>query len=1038
MCMKKSNNCVRLLPLRRFLVGFKPVFSLLLALMIAGIAYSQGEPITGRVISAAGEPLQGATVSVKGTAVASTTNAEGYFTIAAPADAVLEISYVGYTSREVSLKGLNSFEFTLSPTPGSLSDVVVVGYTTQRRGNITGAVSNVNMEDLGPRRVADVAQLLQGNAPGVMVTQSTGAPGDAIDIKIRGVGTIGNNSPLFIIDGIPSREINFLKPGDIESMTILKDAAAAAIYGSRASAGVVVITTKKGRKGRTHVDINYFTGFQKVTNLPQMLNAKQYMDKMEESWNNSGFTGTNPYTADKNRTDLANTDWLKELFETGRTQSLQVAASGGNDKVQFLISGEYFGQNGVIVFNNDQFKRYDFRTNINASLTDRLNIGTNLQLSNTNQDAISSKGDAPGVIRHAFIRPPVIPVYKGVNDPTYSPEDPFTDLPFYVSPTSFQANKYEYSSNPVALAFFTNDKRRNYRAFGNVYAEYGFLPNKELKFRTNLGLSLNMIHNKGFYKNFGDDDGGGNEFDKGLGRKNRPNLLNEERGQETNIIWNNTLNYNKNFNRHSVGALVGTEYISNYASAISGSRQRYQYDWSTFQYLDYGNTGLGLWNGGSASEWTLFSVFGSVNYNYDNRYFVTGSLRGDASSRFAPGNQWGYFPSVSAGWRISQEAFMRDVTWLSDLKLRASTGKLGNQEIANYSYLTLLGSSAGGQYLVTRYGNPTLKWESTRQDNVGVDIGLVRNRIYITADYFKKTTYDILLPVGLPKLVGIVDPTIVNAGSVENKGFEFAINYRNNDNELKYNINFNMGTARNKVIKLHPNVPNLIGSVSRTEPGHPLNAFYGYQMTGIYQNQNEINTYLHGTPNPSEKPGDIKFADLDGNGVIDDKDRTFIGDPNPRMNYGSNIRLEYKNLDFSMFFQGVRGVDKYNDLKRIIDYDTRPFNHSVATLDAWHGEGTSNTRPRSTFSDNGSSRFSSIYIEDASYFRLKNLELGYSMASLFNKNHTRLQAARIYFSAQNVFTITQYTGLDPESVDMIDMGTYPQARQFILGINLKL
>ena len=1033
--MKKSTNCLFMLSFRTFSKNFLFV----IILFVSGVAYAQNEPVTGRVISAAGEPLQGATVSVKGTSIATSTNQEGYFTISAPANAVLEISFVGYTNSEVSIEGLTSYEFSLSPIPGSMSDVVVVGYTTQRRGNITGAVSNVNMEDLGPRRVADVAQLLQGNAPGVMVTQSTGAPGDAIDIKIRGVGTIGNNSPLFIIDGIPSREINFLKPADIESMSVLKDAAAAAIYGSRASAGVVVITTKKGKKGRTNIDINYFTGFQKVTNLPQMLNASQYMYKMEESWNNSGFTGTNPYTADKNRTDLANTDWLKELFETGRTQNIQVAASGGNDKVQFLISGEYFDQDGIFIFDNDKFSRYDFRTNINANLSERLSVGTNLQLSNTNQNAVSSRGDVPGIIRHAFIRPPVIPVYKDVNDPTYTPEDPFTDLPFYISPTNFQASKYEYTSNPIALTFFTNDKRRNYRAFGNVYGEYAFLRNKELKFRTNLGISLNMIHNKAFYKNFGDDDGGGAEQDKGLGRKNRPNQLNEERGQETNIIWNNTLNYNKNFDKHSIGALLGTEYISNYASALSGSRQRFQYDWPTFQYLDYGNSGLGIWNGGAASEWTLFSVFGSLNYNFDNKYFVTGSLRGDASSRFAPGNQWGYFPSVSVGWRISEENFMQDVNWLSDLKLRASTGKLGNQEIANYSYLTLLGSSAGGQYLITRYGNPDLKWESTRQDNLGLDIGLIKNRVYITADYFKKTTYDILLPVGLPKLVGIVDPTIVNAGSVENKGFEASINFRNNpSSELKYNINLNMGTARNKVIKLHPNVPNLIGSVSRTEPGHPLNAFYGYQMAGIYQNQSEINTYLHGTPNPNEKPGDIKFADLNGDGIINDIDRTFIGDPNPRMNYGSNIRLDYKNFDFSLFFQGVKGVDKYNDLKRIIDYDTRPFNHSIATLDAWHGEGTSNSRPRSTFNDNGSSRFSSIYIEDASYFRLKNAEIGYNIGSLIDKSRSRLQDARIYFSAQNLFTITKYTGLDPESVDMIDMGTYPQAKVFIVGVNIKL
>lgn len=1037
--MEKNLTIKPFLSYQKMQFALKALLSFFIAMLFFVTLHAQvNKSISGSITSASGEPLAGATVSVKNTTIATITNAQGEYVLSVPQNGVLVISFIGYKSLEVPVQNVDNFNFSLVPQENSLNDIVVVGYTSQRKANITGAVSNINMEDLGPRRVPDIAQLLQGNAPGVMVTQSTGAPGDAIDIKIRGVGTIGNNSPLFIIDGVPSREINFLKPDDIESITVLKDAAAAAIYGSRASAGVIVVTTKKGKKGKTVVDINYYTGIQKVTNLPKMLKTKQYMDKMEESWNNSGYSGTNPYTADKSRTDLANTDWLKELFETGNTQSAKVSASGGNDNVQFLISGGYYDQNGIFIYKNDKFTRYDFRTNINANLTQRLSIGTNMELSNTIQGAVSSKGDVPGIIRHAFIRPPVIPVYKDVNDPTYKAEDPFTDLPFYVSPTSFQANKYEYTSNPIALAYFSNDKRINYRAFGNVYAEYAFLRNKELKFRTNLGISLNMVHNKAFYKNFGDDDGGGSDIDKGLGRKNRPNQLNEERGQETNIIWNNTLNYNKSFGKHSVGALAGTEYISNYASAISGSRQRFQYDWPTFQYLDYGSTGLGLWNGGSASEWTLFSLFGSVNYNYDNKYFVTGSLRADASSRFGPGNQWGYFPSVSAGWRISQEKFMQDVHWLSDLKLRASMGKLGNQEIANYAYLTLLGSNAGGQYLVTRYGNPDLKWESTRQDNVGLDLGLFRNKIYITADYFKKTTYDILLPVGLPSLVGIVDPTIVNAGSVENKGFEFAINYRNNDHDLKYNINFNMGTARNKVIKLHPNVPKLIGSVSRTEPGQPLNAFYGYEMVGIYQNQAEINSYLKGTPNPTAKPGDIKFADLDGNGIINDNDRTFIGDPNPRMNYGSNLRLEYKNIDFSVFFQGVKGVDKYNDLKRIIDYDTRPFNHSVATLNAWHGEGTSNSMPRSTFSDNGSSKFSSIYIEDASYLRLKNLEIGYSFSHIFNKKHTRLQAARIYLSAQNLLTFTKYTGLDPESVDMIDMGTYPQARSFMLGFSLKL
>jgi TonB-dependent SusC/RagA subfamily outer membrane receptor len=424
-------------------------------------------------------------------------------------------------------------------------------------------------------------------------------------------------------------------------MTVLKDAAAAAIYGARASGGVIVIVTKSGKKGKSQIDINYYTGTQKVANLPKMLNATQYMNKMEESWNNSGYGGTNPYTADKSRTDLANTDWLNELFVLGKTQNAQVSASGGSDKVQYLISGGYYGQDGIVIYNNDQYQRLSFRTNVNANVTDRFTVGTNLQISNTLQDKLSSSGDAPGIIRHAFIRPPVIPVYKDKTDPTYSPEDPYTDLPFYSQNVAANggawnasANRYEFSSNPLALAYFTNDKRNNFKTFGNVYAEYAFLKDKELKLRTNLGVDLNMTHNKAFNKNFGDNDGGGADVDKGQGRQNRPTNLSEDRGQETTITWTNTLNYRKRIQLHSFNVLVGSEFISNYASSVGASRSRYSNTDPAFQYIDFGAYPLDLWNGGGASEWALFSIFGSVDYNYDNRFLATASLREDASSQF--------------------------------------------------------------------------------------------------------------------------------------------------------------------------------------------------------------------------------------------------------------------------------------------------------------------------------------------------------------------------------------------------------------------
>ena len=1016
----------------------KNLFVLLIILFSSLPTFAQQRTITGTVTNASdGTPLATASVIAVGEKKAATTKTDGSFTITvSPASKQLQISYVGLQTQTVDISTSTSVTVSMIASTEGMQDVIVVGYNTQKKATITGAIASVNMQDLEQRRVSDVAQALQGQVAGVQVTQSTGAPGDQINIRIRGEGTIGNNSPLFIVDGIPSRDISFLSPADIQSMTVLKDASAASMYGSRASAGVIVVTTKSGRKGRSNVDINYFNGIQKVANLPKMLNATQYMNKLEEAWKNSGYTGTNPYTTDKSRTDLANTDWLNELFELGHSQNLQLTASGGTDKLQYLMSAAYYKQDGIVIYNHDQYQRLNFRTNINSNLTDRLTIGVNLQMSYATQDALSSKGDAPGIIRHALIRPPVIPVYKSVTDPTYSAANPFTDLPFYKKPWNSADNRYEFSSNPVALAYFTDDKRKNFKTFGNVYAEYAFLKNKELKFKTNLGVDLNFLHNKAFNQNFGDNDGGGNAVDAGLGRINRPNSLSENRGEQTTVTWNNTLNYNKTIQKHTLNVLAGTEYITNYSSSIGANRSRFDYTNETFKYLDYGGTTLDLWNSGSASEWSLFSLFGSATYMYDTRFMVTANIRADASSRFSQNNQWGYFPSVSAGWKISNENFMKDVSWLSDLKLRASTGKLGNQEIDNYAFLTLLRRS-GDQYLISRYGNPDLKWESTVQNNIGVDVGILNNKIYLSVDYFDKKTSDILLPISLPSIVGNVSPTIVNAGEVSNKGIEVALNFRNSSKLFRYSINANIATITNRVEKLHPNLPNIIGDVYKTEAGHPLNAYYGYVMEGIYQNQAEIKSHLFGTTNPPDKPGDIRFKDVNNDGIINDNDRDYIGSPIPKLSYGLNLSAGYKGFDLSVLFQGVHGVDRYNDAKQITDYDSRPFNHTVSVLNAWNAEGSSNTIPRTTFNDNGSSKKSSIFVEDASYLRLKNLELGYSLKSLPPISKLGAQDIRIYISAQNLFTSTKYTGLDPESTDLVDRGTYPQSKAFLFGINVR-
>ncbi len=1018
------------------------ILAMMLILLISP-AFAQ-EKITGVVTDENGAAMPGVSVLIKGTTIGTSTNTDGTYVLqSAPANAILVFSFIGYKTQMVPLEGKTLLNVSLIVGTKNLGEVVVLGYSAQKKSTVTSAVTSVNMKELESRRVVGVAQVLQGQVAGVQVTQSTGAPGDPIEIRIRGVGTIGNNDPLYIIDGVPSRDITFLNPSDIKTMTVLKDAAAAAIYGSRASGGVVVITTKQGEVGKTNVNVNYYSGIQSATHLPHMLNSTQYMNVMETAWNNSGYSGTNPYTPDKGRSDFANTNWLDELFVLGHSQDVQASVSGGNEKTQFLLSADVFNQNGIVIFNNDEYKRINFRTNINSNITDRFRVGTNVQFSYTSQDKLSSSGDTPGIIRHACLRPPILSVYKSTTDPTYSASDPFTDLPFYKyndgqngNNGGWEGSKYQLTSNPIALAYFTNDVRSVFKTFGNVYGEYSFLEDKSLKARTNAGIELNFNHDKAFYQNFGDDNGSGNALDAGEGRQNKPNSLSEDRNEDFTLTWNNTLNYEKKIGAHSINALVGTEYISNHESSLSASRNRYDFTTANFQYINFGNTTLDLTNGGTGTEWALFSLFGSATYSYNDKYMVTANLRADASSRFSSKNRWGYFPSVSGGWNMAKEDFMKDISWLSDLRVRGSVGELGNQEIDNYSYLTLL-KKDGDKYLISRYGNPDLKWESTKQTDFGVDLGVFSNRLYFSADYFIKKTSNILLPISLPSIAGNVLPTIINAGEIQNKGFEFALTYKNNDHAFKYSVSANAAFLKNMVEKLYPNLPSIVGDVTRTEAGHPLNSYYGYVMDGIYQNTAEIKKYLYGTASPTVQPGDIKFKDLNGDGIINDKDRTYIGNPNPRMTYGLSFSGSYAGFDLSFLFQGVQGVDRYNNLKQILDYDTRPFNHTTAVLNAWNGEGSSNSIPRVSFTDNGGSRVSNIFVEDASYLRLKNVELGYSFSSLMKKMNWKIDDVRLYVSAQNLFTVTDYTGLDPESTNLIDMGTYPQSRSFIFGVNVK-
>jgi len=1016
----------------------KIIYNLVLIWTILTGSVMYAQTVSGTVSDVNG-PLPTVNVSVKGTTNGTATDFDGKYSIdnVAPGS-VLVFTYIGYVSKELPVTG-STLNVVLAEDSQALDEVVITGYVGQKRNSISGAVTEVNMENLSKTRIADVAQALQGQVAGVFVAANTGAPGDGIKLRIRGEGTLGNNEALYIVDGVPTRDISFLTQSDVKTMSVLKDASSTAIYGSRAAGGVVIITTKKGVVGKSSIDVDMFTGVHFAVNLPKMLNSTQYLDIKDQAWHNTignDAAAESPYALDRRiRTDLANTDWLNELFTTGISKNFQLSVSGATEKTQYLISGGYYGIDGIVTEDNDQYRRINFRTNVNTNVSDRFSVGTNMQLNYITQDKLSSSGDAPGVIRHALIRPPVLSVFKDVNDPTYSTRNPYTDLPFYTGPNDGWSKNYEYTSNPLAIVHFTNDERNTFQAFGNVYAEYALLKDKSLKFRSNLGADIKFSHNKNFAENYGDANVSdvNNQY-YGMGRNNRPNSLNENRGQDMTFTLSNTLNYVKTINDvHSLNLLLGMENISNKAAAIGGSRNNYINSNPEFQYLDYGNTSQDVWSSGAATSWTLQSYFASANYGYDNKYFASASIRADASSRFGPNNRWAYFPSVSAGWIVSRESFLEKAEWLSNLKLRASWGQSGNQEIPDHQWYNLY--SIGDTPHLIRIGNPDIKWETTTQTNLGLDFGIINNKLTFTLDYFSKITDDILLNVTPPGTVGNFAATSVNSASVSNKGFEFGLNLQNNDHEFKYGVNANFATLKNEVTKLNRNVPYLDNGSSRTrsEVGQPINSYFGYQFEGIYQNAEEVSSHLFSNQG-NVQPGDMKFKDINGDGEINADDRTYIGSSIPKLTYGFAFNCEYKNFDFSFLIQGVDGVERYNDLKQILNFDSRPFNSTTDVLSSWNGEGTSNTQPRVTFNDNGGSRVSSAFVEDASYLRLKNIEIGYT----FNNSIPGINSMRVYASGQNLLTLTDYTGLDPESTSLIDQGTYPQSASVIFGVKVKL
>ncbi len=1003
-------------------------------------------PITGVVRDDTGAPLVGVTVSIKGSRTAVQTDAEGKFSIEVPLDGILVFTIVGYKQQEVRVSDQSALTVNMEIENKDLSDVVVIGYQPQRRADLAGAVSVVNVAGIAKLPVGGLDQALQGKVSGVRISQSTGQPGEGVVVRIRGTGTINDNNPLFIVDGIPTKDgINFLSTNDIESIVVLKDASSAAIYGARAANGVVVVTTKSGKRGKPQFNYSGYAGVQTHGTLVKMLNTSEYVQLYNEAVDNDNLDIPNASLKRKPipaTIDIANTDWLKAIFQNGAIQSHQLSVTGGNEKTRYYISGNYFRQDGIIL--NSWYERYSLLSKLNLDLTDRLSVANNINISYTKKNKVGSSGDGYGgnggsVVRYAFFRTPAIPVYDANGN--------YSDLPEF-------PNLFGDGYNPVALAMKADNKEMQYRVFTNMYAEYKI--SKNIKFKTDAGLDVIITENKRFDENYGTNL-----------RVNSPSRLSVNTGTNFNFIWNNTIRYNKIFNsKHTVSAVAGTEAISNKNTIHGGSDSRFPEQIPNLRYLGLGlNLSKSVFEG--QQEWALFSLFANVNYTYSNRYLLSLNARRDGSSRFSDANKYGNFYSGSIGWNAHNEKWVQDhLQAFSKIKLRASFGQLGNQDIGNYPWASIIGrgynvifgeqAASNPGYTVVSRGNEKVKWESSTQADAGLDIGIWNNKLNLTIDYFVKRTSDMLIPIPLPLIGGSASTPYVNAGKVENKGLEVELNYKNDDHLFKYDLSVNFATLNNKVLALASGEPIPGGRIDNgiyatlTTVGHPIGSFYLLQMDGIFQNNAEIigsayqGNYI--------RPGDVKFKDINADGVINEMDRTFLGSAIPKYTYGATANFGYRNFDLSVFFQGAYGNKLYLQVNHDIEGFYRAFNLTHRVYDErWRGEGTSNTMPRVSWLGSTNNKTpSSRFLEDGSYVRLKNLQLGYTIPQKIISKWN-IKSLRLYFTGQNLWTYTKYSGLDPEMHTSdnlnsekyrgdvaagIDWGTYPSAKSYIFGVNL--
>jgi TonB-linked SusC/RagA family outer membrane protein len=1004
--------------------------------------------VEGTVIEAeTGTSIPGASVVEVGTGGTNgtITDLDGKFFLTVVSDtATLRVSYIGFQTQNVPVNGRAKVDVALEIESVGMEEVVVIGYGTQKKKVVTGAISSMSSEEINSKPVLRVEQAMQGQTAGVQVTNLSGQPGEAPTVRIRGTGTTGNSEPLYIVDGMAVGGIEYLNPGDIESIDVLKDAASSAIYGARAANGVVLITTKSGQKG-SGMQVNYsgYYGIQNPTHTVEALNAEQYRELMNEGAANANLD--EPF--DLNELPKHNTNWQEHLFvKNAPMTNHDFRVNGGNEKSSYASSLSYFSQEGIIGGNKSKFERYTARLNATHQVNKRFNFGTNISYAHTSSRGIASNASFNSAYSSALNLDPLTPLYE--DDPDELNDYPYSDEPVLEDSEGRVYGISDYVGaeivNPIALMEIQTGETRVDKLVGNVFGELEII--QGLKFRTSAGIDLAYVLNDSY---------------RPLFYLNGAQLNDDRTSVSKNIdryhTWQseNTLNYTKKIGYHNFSILAGmTARKSNFENLSGFNADVPVYDPDNV-YLNMAKDTVWTAYGG-ASHSALLSQFGRITYDYQSKYAVTAIIRRDGSSRFGSNNRYGIFPSLGVSWAISDEEFMPDLGPIELLKLRASWGINGNQEIGDYQFISVIDRSrgyifGGGRVIGASPAyiqNADLRWEESEQIDIAIDLNAYQNRLVATIDFYQKTTNGLLERVPIPAHVGN-DAPFDNVGSVENKGVEISVDWRQSVNDLYYSFGINGAYNKNTMTEIGNEegvLPGatwaVAGAVTRAEEGLPIAYFWGYQTDGLFQNEAEVFKHIGSTGEvlqPNAKPGDVRFVDVNGDGELDADDRTMIGNPTPDWTFGMNANFEYKQFDFSFLLTGTYGNDVFNGTQR---QDLRYTNRTTKILDRWTGPGTSEEIPRYTWSDiNNNYRISDLYIEDGSYLRVKNVQLGYSLPQNIIKRIGSVKW-RFYVSAENLYTLTNYTGADPEigamsSFDIgIDRGVYPQARTIRFGTSL--